>query len=112
MEWEKIQIQSNCIEYITSNGVLINLPKTSKYKGYSFWHPIKCCRSMGKNNFLLQIVFTKKFKFKLKKYGKGQYNFRQIIDEKDISSDELKKAFGFGISKDLYNELLDNEEGD
>lgn len=108
MEWESIQIQSNCIETSTERAVLINMPKTSTYKGYSFWHPAKCCRSVGKNNFLLQISFTDDFKFRLKKYGKGQYNYKDVLAEKELDSEELKNAFGFGVSECLYNELLDD----
>lgn len=109
MKWESIQIQSNCIECTTMKAVLINMPKTSDYKGFSFWHPIKCCRSVGKNGFLVQISFTEDFKFQLKKYGKGQYNYRELIAEKNLSSEELKTAFGFGIDKNLYGELMEVE---
>ena len=35
--WEKIQIQINCVETQTNKAVLINFPKNSKYKGYSFY---------------------------------------------------------------------------
>ena len=106
--WEKIQIQINCVETQTNKAVLINFPKNSKYKGYSFWHPMKCCRQVGKNGYLLQISFTEDFEFKIKKYGKGQYNYKDVLDEKTISPNELKEAFGFGVNEDLLGELEDD----
>ena len=104
--WEKIQIQSNCIETSTSKAVLINMPNTSKYKGYKFWHPAKCCQLIGKNNYLIQISFTSEFKFNIKKFGKGQYNFKSVLDEKTIDSYELKKSFGF--CSEVIEDLLDS----
>lgn len=108
--WEKIQVESNCIEASTYKAVLINMPKTSKYKGYCFWHPVKCCRYVGKNDYLLQISFNDQFKFKMQKMGKGKYNWNQVIDEKCIDSDELKEAFGFEFNEDLYEKMLEEDD--
>ncbi|MGL5718036.1 MAG: hypothetical protein ACRCX2_33845 [Paraclostridium sp.] len=107
--WEKIQIDSNLIEANTDKAVLINMPKTSKYKGFSFWHPAKCCRHVGKNEFLLQISFTNEFEFRLKKHGKGKHNFNQVLDEATIDANELKEAFGFGLDEDLLEELSEED---
>lgn len=107
--WKQIQIQSNCIEAETDKAVLINLPKTSSYKGYSFWHPAKLCRSIGKNGWMIQISFTDDFVFRLRKYGKGQYNWKQVIDEKEITADKISEAFGFG-SDARYEDLSDLED--
>lgn len=109
MTWERIQLQSNCIEGETEKAMLINMPSTGRYKGYCFWHPLKCCRIVGKNGFLVQISFTEEFQFRLKKYGKGQYNYDQLIDEKVLSSEEFKKALGFGVDQDLLEELTDDD---
>ncbi len=108
MEWSRIQIQSNCIEHETYSALLINMPKTSYYKGFSFWHPKKCCKSIGKNGYLVQISFTDEFEFKLRKYGKGQYNWKEIIDERVINADELKSAFGFGVDEKVLEDLQDD----
>lgn len=105
--WEKIQIESSLIETSTDKAVLINMPSKSEFKGFSFWHPAKCCRSIGKNSYLVQISFTNEFKFNLKKYGKGKFNWAQVIKEKLIDADELKSAFGFGVDNQLYEELCD-----
>lgn len=105
--WERIQIESSLIETSTDSSVLINMPSKSEYKGFSFWHPAKCCRSIGKSAYLLQISFTKDFKFTLKKYGKGKFNWAQVLKEKTIDSEELKSAFGFGVDEELYKELSD-----
>ena len=109
MEWERIQIESSLVERDTYKAVLINMPRKSRYKGYSFWHPVKCCRSVGKNGYLLQISFTNEFKFRLKKMGKGKFNFNEVIDEKVIDSEELKEAFGYtGFDEYLYEEMLED----
>lgn len=110
MNWESIQVDSNCIETSTYKSVLINIPKNSEYRGYSFWHPAKCCRHVGKNSYLLQISFTDEFKFNIKKYGKGKFNWNKVLDEKVIDSDELKEAFGFGVNENLYEEMLEDDE--
>lgn len=107
--WERIQIDSNCIETSTYKAVLINMPKTSNYKGYSFWHPAKCCRHVGKNDFLLQISFTDEFEFKLRKTGKGKYNWNKILDEITLESCDIKEAFGFGVDMNLYDEMLEED---
>lgn len=107
--WESIQLDSNCIEAVTDRAVLINMPKTSGYKGFSFWHPKRCCCSVGKNSFLIQISFTNEFEFKLKKYGKGKYNWNKILSEETLSALELKEALGFGVDNRLYNELLEDD---
>lgn len=104
-EWEKIHIQSNNIKGSTDKAVLINMPKTSKYKGYSFWHPKKLTRPEGKNSYLLSVSFTQEFVFKLKKFGKGQHNFNKVLDEKEISPKEFKESFGF--TEEVLNDLVD-----
>ena len=104
--WENIQIESTCIETSADKAVLINMPKKSKYKGYCFWHPAKCCRLVGKNNYLIQISFTNDFKFTLKKMGKGKFNYKEVLDTKVIGPDELKKSFGYDF------EVLDDLKED
>ena len=71
--WENIQIESTCIETSTDKAVLINMPKKSKYKGYCFWHPAKCCRLVGKNNYLIQISFRSVF------LGAAVFTLLQVI---------------------------------
>lgn len=107
--WQRIQLQSNCVQTETSKAVLINMPRTSRYKGFSFWHPSKCCRLVGKNGYLVQISFTDTFEFRLKKYGKGQYNWNEVIDEKTLSPEELKDALGFGVSESTLEDLQDED---
>lgn len=102
MKWEKIHLESNLLEGETTKAYLINMPKTSRYKGYSFWHPARCVSFVGKNRFLMQISFTEAFEFKLKKCGKGKFNFKDVLDEKILSVDEFKEVLGFS------NEVLDN----
>lgn len=91
-EWKKIQINIQNVEAETSRAVLIKMPKNSGYNGYSFWHPAKLVRQ-GRHSYALSVSYTDEFTFKLLKYGKGQYNKREIIDSKEIDSKKFEEAF-------------------
>lgn len=91
--WKNISINKNQIAAETSKSVLINMPHNSEYNGFSFWHPSKLVRQ-GKHNGAVSLGYTDEFIFKLKKYGKGKYNGREVIDEMEISAAEFAEAFG------------------
>lgn len=106
MKWENIHLESTLVNGESDNAVLIKMPSISNYKGFSFWHPKKCCRLVGKNGFLVQISFTEQFEFKLKKYGKGKFNFKQILVEKTLGVEEFKKELGF--NNDILEDLKED----
>lgn len=91
--WKNLQINKQNIKTETAKAVLINCPKKSKYSGYSFWHPSKLVRS-GKHSYAVSVGYTDEFEFRLKKYGGGKYNSRQILDEVTISAAEFVEMFG------------------
>lgn len=91
--WKNININSNNIKTETFKAVLIKMPHNSKYDGYVFWHPSKLVRS-GNHSAVLSIAYTEDFIFNLKKYGKGKYNSRKVIDEKEITVEDFEDAFG------------------
>lgn len=90
--WKIIEINKQNIETDTGKAALIKMPKKSKYSGYKFWHPSKLVR-YGSNTYARSISYTDDFTFKLKKYGNGRYNFKDVIDEIEISAKEFEEAF-------------------
>ncbi|MEF9985429.1 MAG: hypothetical protein RR697_03605 [Malacoplasma sp.] len=90
--WKNIEINIQNIVYNTGKATLINMPRKSNYDGYSFWHSSKLIRN-GKNSYSNSLGYTEEFIFKLKKYGKGKYNSRDVIYEIEISVEEFEEAF-------------------
>ena len=91
-EWSSININRNLIKYSTEKAVLIACPHSSVYDGYCFWHPKKLVRR-GRNREAVSISYTNDFTFRLIKYGKGQYNRDEIIDELQIGSIQFNEVF-------------------
>lgn len=90
--WKNLNINNNLIKAETDRAVLIALPHKSDYNGYSFWHPAKLVRESrqaGKSS----IGYTDEFVFRLKKYGKGKYNCREVLDEIPLAADEIEAIF-------------------
>lgn len=87
--WKSIIANSNLIQYSNDRSVLIKIPH-SKLK---FWHPAKCVRTSGKNGYRLTIRYTDDFKFKAFRNGEGKNNFRDVIEECEMSATEIEAAF-------------------
>ena len=92
MEWKSVNINLQNIKVETSKAVLFNCPKKSNYSGYSFWHPAKLVRE-GRNSNAVKVSFTDEFRFKLKKYGKGQYNRCEVLNEIEIDAATFEAIF-------------------
>lgn len=90
--WKSININTQNIEAQTSKAVLIKMPNSSIYHGYSFWHPSKLVRS-GKHSYSVSVSYTDEFVFRLKKYGQGKWNKSKVIDGKEIDAEEFETAF-------------------
>ena len=91
--WKTIQINQQNIKKDTGNAVLIAMPHNSDYDGFEFWHPAKLIRS-GNHSYAISLSYNDEFTFKLKKMGKGKYNSRDVIDEREISVADFEEAFG------------------
>lgn len=91
--WKNININIQNIVVETEKAILIKMPNNSEYKGYSFWHPSKLVRN-GRHSYSVSIGYTNDFRFKLKKYGKGKWNSKDIIDEIEIDSEDFERSFG------------------
>lgn len=105
--WKNIQINKQNIQHDTGRTVLINCPHKSNYDGYSFWHPSKLIRD-GKHSYAVSLSYTKEFKFKLLKYGKGKWNSKQVISEKEIDVEEFEEMFGV-MNENITAPKKDNE---
>ena len=88
MAWQNQHFNIQNIKHATEKAVLINMPHSSKYDGYCFWHPAKLIRD-GSHSYDKTFAYNGDFIFKLKKYGHGKYNSDQIIDERDILASEM-----------------------
>ena len=114
--WYKSQIHKNSIITDTGKSVLIALPHKSEYDGFAFWHPSKLVRE-GEYRNTVSISYNEDFVFKLKKYGKGKYNCREIIivdgfhryrtmlEHKDIYERENGCLPVVVIDKDISNRM-------
>ena len=100
--WQKIEMNSNSVNASTEKAYLIKVPKEDLY----FWHPAKCVRFSGKNNYLMTISFTDEFVFKLFRNGKGKTNSHERIFEIELTADEfIKEYFPHLISKNENDEI-------
>lgn len=93
MDWKNININENLIKAETDRAVLINCPHNSEYNGFCFWYPSKLVKN-GRHSTAVSIGYTDEFTFKLKKYGKGKYNSRDVINEIEINVSEFEEMFG------------------
>lgn len=91
--WRTLNINKQNIKAETGKAVLIACPHNSEYDRFCFWHTSKLVRE-GRNSNAVQISYTEDFTFYLKKYGKGKYNSRDVIDEVQLGYDELEEIFG------------------
>ena len=90
--WRKININKQNIKAHTDKAVLIAMPHNSEFNGFCFWHPSKLVRE-GEHASAVSISYTEDFVFRLKKYGKGKYNSREVIDEVPLAYDEIEEIF-------------------
>lgn len=90
--WHSLKINKNNIKAETGKAVLIACPHSSEYDGYCFWHPSKLVRE-DRNGWTYSVSYTEDFDFRLKKYGKGKYNSREVLDEKTLGYKEIEEVF-------------------
>lgn len=95
--WRKVAINAQNVEYTTEKAALINMPHSSDHDGYSVWVSLKLLRQ-GRHSYEYMLSIKDDMEFTLKKYGKGQYNKRQVIAEKAISAADMAAAFGGWVS--------------
>lgn len=105
--WKNIQINKQNIKVETEKSILIKCPKNSRYDGYEFWHPSKLVRK-GNHKGAVSIGYTDDFKFTLKKMGNGKYNFKDVIDTKEITINDFEIMFEV-MSENIIEPKIDTE---
>lgn len=93
-KWKTMHFNLQNVRYETQNAVLINMPKKSRYGGFSFWIP-KSFVFNGNHSYDLKISIPVDFKIKLQKFGNGRYNKFTVIDEREISVNDLYAAVNY-----------------
>lgn len=85
-KWKSIKINENLIKYQTKKSTKIALPHNCGYYGYVLWISNKLINDN-------EIIYTDEFTFKLIKYGQDRFNYKKIIDEKNITAKEFVSIF-------------------
>ena len=75
------------IVHTTEKSVLIKIEKSE----FKFWLPKKFVRDIG--HWEVSVFVPDSFKLKIFRNGKGRYNFKDVIEEKDIDCDELPEYY-------------------
>jgi hypothetical protein len=92
MEWKSINVNKQNIQIESSKAILIAMPAKSKYAGFSFWHPVQLVKE-GRHSNAIAILYKDDFVFRLKKYGKGEWNKHRVMAEKNVSAKDIEEAF-------------------
>lgn len=87
--WKSVTANSNLIQAGTAKAMLIKLPKSD----LKFWHPVKLVRTSGKDGYRMTVSYTDDFTFKAFRTGQGRYNFKDKIEERELSAAEFEKFF-------------------
>lgn len=91
-QWNNINISKKKIIAENERSILIAMPSKCQYAGYSFWHLKKLVRE-GRSKGAISIGFTNDFLFRLRKYRSGKYNKSEELDEIEVNSYVIEKAF-------------------
>ena len=92
MKWNNVTIPSNLYVCQSEKFFKFKFPNHSLYGGYSIWVSKKLIIFFEGDYILL---YKDNFTFRIIKYGKGKYNWKDILDEKEISAEELAETFGY-----------------
>lgn len=99
MIWNGFAIHNNLIKVSTVKAVLIALPSNSRYRGFSFWHP----RKLVKSGSMSMVLYTDDFVFRLRKYGHGRFNQKEILVEIELTAKEMIQIYSmFHGSEDVH----------
>lgn len=94
-EWRKFAVNVQDITD-TSKACKIAFPHSSKLDGYIIWVPAKLVRG-GSHSYEATVSMHKDMTFRAIKYGQGD-NWRDVIDEREVSQEEILEAFGGEVS--------------
>lgn len=94
--WKQIVFNVQNIEQQTEKAVLIKMPRSSRYDGWTFWHPKKLVRVVGGKGYYLSLAYTNDWKFTLRKG-----NQTKVVGVKEIEEafNKGSQAFQFAIEQ-------------
>lgn len=88
--WKKIKVNIQNIKHETDKAMLIAMPHSSDYDGFTFWISKKLVRD-GSNDFEMLVSINEDMTFNLKRTSEKTH---KVLDEKEVGCDELIEAFG------------------
>lgn len=98
--WKKIKVNVQNIKHETEKAVLIAMPHSSNYDGFTFWISKKLVRA-GSHSYEVQVSINDDMTFNLKRTSEKT---RAVLEETTIGADEMIEAFGeshFDSRRDL-----------
>lgn len=104
MEWHSVFFNTQNIIRQTEYSTLIMMPNKSPYPGFSFWMSKKLITEQGGRGSHAAFRFNEEFTFIIKKYGRGRYNFRQVISEQTLSASEMLIAWDM-VSSNVHSSV-------
>ena len=93
-KWKTMHFNIQNVRSETPKAISINMPKKSRYAGFSFWLP-KSFVFNGNHSYDLKISLPVNFKITLQKFGSGKHNKFVIIDEVEILVEDLYDAVNY-----------------
>lgn len=108
VQWKNFSIFADREVITTEKSILLNFPKDSKYKDYSFWFPLKLARK-SKSGKLISLSYFDDFEVRIfkEKTVDGRYIKE---DERTIKGTELYEEFKGMDSKIQAYKSHDAEE--
>ena len=88
-EWKKINVNIQNVKHETEKALLIALPHSSDFDGFTFWVSKKLVRP-GMHDYLLTLSVHDEMEFNLKRTSDKTH---AVLEEKTISAVALIDAF-------------------
>lgn len=91
--WKVIRFNALNIKVQNIKSCMIQMPNSSKYKGWAFWHPRKLVREVGGKGYWLSLSYTDEWIFTLTKNGNKKTISVAALEEAFESSDNSIRAY-------------------
>lgn len=101
-KWKYIYFSEDLIVYESEKSCKIRMPSGSDFNGFFLWYPSKLVKDVPCCD-LREFIYLNSFEFVLKKYGKGVYNKRDVIEEKKVSAEEIEEALTQRDFRNLFD---------
>ena len=88
--WSKIKVNIQNIKRETEKAVLIAMPHSSEFDGFTFWISKKLVRPT-RNDWELAVSIAEDMKFTLKRTSEKTF---KVLEERTVCNEDLIEAFG------------------